>query len=1369
MLVGAERSLRNGDNDAAFVALMQIFSQPHDAFTPILSGKPSYSTYRSAIAVLKTADFVTRSEWTQTTEALAAQALREATAGGAVEALRGVSRRFPFTRSGMESLALRTTLALNRGQVRLARAIVGEMEYFAATAVSFPTADLLGQFRHRFKKHRADAAPSANTVSVVGQTDVPRELSLPWPEPLWQWKESVWENSKAVFTLAPLLQPEQRRELAANSWSPLITPDAVILRTPFRIVSFRRATGEIHWVLPTDTVSDDVRLEDTREYSPPSRDTIAHLLSREEVGSMAVDEDFLFFVDRFRDFGNQVVRRQNSAAGGLNPRDVTVTDNGRAGTRLVAVQMKLRPHVAWTVGSRNFAYRIHSDEDDTSSVHRMSPSSAGESAEDAAGDLKPEFHGRRFLGVPLVYDRMLFVLSTDEEVVWLSCLTQATGRTIWQRPLTYENVPVPRYRSRFILVDEPSGISLCGIQGDTLICAVNGGVVIGTRLVDGQFKWATNVRDADNSANSGRPSFLSQTKSRTRSCFRPLFRDGKMVWASEYSTMIHCIDTDSGKILWQADRNVAGVGRVEGSSDRYAVAVLQDSAVLVGNRHVRALNMSDGTQLWITPIQEQTGRGTCNGAQCVIPLQDGTITQIDMSTGRTNRVSQAMFSNLSDAAVGSLVADDEIICAATPLSVSVFPTIQSVRQRAVQPDSLTSQEQLVRAKTELLSSDLEKGVAGLESLLSDDMVGPQANEILAETLLLLLAGKSFEHAPDVDTVPSAMAVLDRLALTEEQQIRRFLLGSARMPSLKGKAPRLTLLPDWEVRADVAAWTDFSGDHARAVAPFSPDEEPRLSFATIEHAILFPQQIGDVASQVSFAKRLVDSHYPTAAHLFLLAAAQSATDADRLQLESSLPAGLGVRISTGETVAIESDSGAGAAERRPSEIKIEETLSLSTGSRLVRMLSMEKGTVETPDWFSDRLFRTSKGVVSVNMEFGAISAPTRLPMTAEILVPPDEFQSMGIIPLNDDRHVGVMSLVPEDGSSLLWWKRIDRDVTNGSPIQIGPVGPGYLVVATGNQISCLHPFTGSVLWKRTVFSDLTPGFGESGRLIGDEQFVGIIGKNMNGCQRFRMKDGKRLDTIRLDIPAGQRPLVYGRMVLFHKDQRLVLVDAGSGDNVMESSAPVSILAPGVAEFLPRGRAVTISDDMDVVVIDLHTGRSDIRCSLPDGLNAQRITGMKAFERRNQLFVLIKDWNPSRSRLSGVSRMGETRLESGTLICIDQEAGKILWSRPAVPSVLAEIHGAPTDLLVTWSWRNQEYSLLQRQIGRRQNNGGTNVSENGRFLVVTVIDGQTGKTLAEKEFSDYSVERDEPVQFLNDAATSSISIETARSNIVISYGR
>ncbi len=105
----------------------------------------------------------------------------------------------------MEAMALRATLAISRGQNHLACSLGPEMEDHAATAVSFPTEDLLRQLRHQVEAHVANLTAPSNTVSAVGRADVPGELTLPWPEPLWTWQESVWSNPGAATTLAGLL------------------------------------------------------------------------------------------------------------------------------------------------------------------------------------------------------------------------------------------------------------------------------------------------------------------------------------------------------------------------------------------------------------------------------------------------------------------------------------------------------------------------------------------------------------------------------------------------------------------------------------------------------------------------------------------------------------------------------------------------------------------------------------------------------------------------------------------------------------------------------------------------------------------------------------------------------------------------------------------------------------------------------------------------------------------------------------------------------------------------------------------------------------------------------------------------------------
>jgi hypothetical protein len=62
-----------------------------------------------------------------------------------------------------------------------------------------------------------------------------------------------------------------------------------------------------------------------------------------------------------------------------------------------------------------------------------------------------------------------------------------------------------------------------------------------------------------------------------------------------------------------------------------------------------------------------------------------------------------------------------------------------------------------------------------------------------------------------------------------------------------------------------------------------------------------------------------------------------------------------------------------------------------------------------------------------------------------------------------------------------------------------------------------------------------------------------------------------------------------------------------------------------------------------------------------------------KKRKREVDAVQEQGRPRGQTSNSSRLGTTRLETGTLVCIDQASGDILWSRPTVPSVLVEIQG------------------------------------------------------------------------------------------------
>ncbi|MCP4175149.1 MAG: hypothetical protein GY758_30745, partial [Fuerstiella sp.] len=153
----------------------------------------------------------------------------------------------------------------------------------------------------------------------------------------------------------------------------------------------------------------------------------------------------------------------------------------------MAIRLTPAPSVAWTVGSGSpFSYEIQA---------AKKSGSAAVTTNTSKTDVR--FEGHTFLGVPLSHQGMLFVLSADAEMYWLNCLSDVTGRIIWQRPLLYQGHGEAGPRGQLPVLNTPEpGASLCGVDGDVILSAIRSGVVIGTRVVDGQLLWATNVQDS---------------------------------------------------------------------------------------------------------------------------------------------------------------------------------------------------------------------------------------------------------------------------------------------------------------------------------------------------------------------------------------------------------------------------------------------------------------------------------------------------------------------------------------------------------------------------------------------------------------------------------------------------------------------------------------------------------------------------------------------------------------------------------------------------------------------------------------------------------------------------------------------------------
>lgn len=1372
LIAAAERQLKLSENSLAFVAIHTVFSQPHDSFTPSSRARTSGSAYRLALELLQKAPFNTRRDWTIEMEPLAAAALERAKSNSAK--IKKVAQHFPFTPSGLNAHAMRIQLALSCGQHSLAQAILADLtaQYHDAP-VSFDASATLTALRRNLK--RQQGTPAASRIAGASELASPKQLSLPWPKPKWKWHEKVWKFPQGISTFAALTQPTHRASLALNSWQPTLTQDAVLLRTPFRVIAFDRANGNVRWSILTDTVGEVTDVETLGETMQFGRSASTdELLRMDDLGTVAATEDFVFFVDHFRKLAEQPGFRQPQ----FNLRNPLPSEERNGGTRLVAVQLKPRPKIAWTVGDvAPFQYTISAATDSTKTnrlPHDRTVVSRRSETVDAIGDQETEeltaetaFRKQYFTGVPLVHNQMLYLLSADSETVWLNCLTEATGRLLWQVPVTYQNEQQLGLGGGLRLnVNQPIGASLCGIDGDTIICALNTGVAIGVRLADGRFEWATNVRDDEPSdLSGGRSSFLTRPTATERRNFLPLLSDGRMYWSAQQSSEVYCIDAATGRIQWTVSRSVPSGGILEGSDDQYAIGVNGRNLILIGDRHIRALDIANGHQQWATVLPPQTGRATCNKHSCLVPLQDGTIAYVDQTSGRMNIVSQDYLSHQSDGITGTLVADEEFLYSATPLSVTAFPVINAgTDDNSAPPDSMR------KARAAILSGDITSATSQLKQIVSAQSSPTElaeAKKLLAAILLRSLAiAKVGIAVPDTEdatqpdeNLTEAINLLHTLPLTREQTLRAAVLSGEGTTQHHASAHRelLDLLPDWNARADVSAWSNLSSQQASGIAPFAPQKGSLLAAA--EHAILFPDHVGSFDEQLEFAKTLTSHNFHTAAELFLLSVRRNTSAESQIELDRELHA-IRNRFRA-------ASRGRRQPQKAIGKFHVEEKLHFFTQNRISELLKATFVRIDAPDWYADRLMFGNQNLFVLNMNNGAVSTPIRLPTSPQKLLANNNVESPALLPLVGQRAVGMVSLVTSDGPSVLWWRRFEREDYDFSPLELGPLGPDFMIVASENQLACLHPLTGNLLWVRnmTTGSRRRGLFGRSIGFAGDDQVVGVFGENMKSCELFRTKDGYSLGIVPLDIPPNTTPIVSGRRILFARDNQLHLVDLLDRKDVLARKDVPKLFRAGTARVISNHRVVMISSDRNIVVLNMQTGKIEINCPIAEQLTEEqlteeRLTGLSAFERDGRLYVLVKNWGNQYSQRSASSRLGDIRLDDGVLFCLDAKTGKQLWHHVSQPCVIPKIYGDPIDVFVKWSWHDPEMGGFQRRLGLQR---GTNSAATDRSLTVTIVDANAGTTLAE----EHHLSADEPLRCFHDAETATITLESGTSEIKVKY--
>lgn len=1327
LLLAAERELQQGTGDTAFPALLEIFAQDFDQFTVVRSNQPGSSVYQRGLDLLQRAGPETRKAWLQTVEPLAVAALRKA--AGKPDRLQRVAREYPLTSSGRIAGHLAATIAYSRGERALAKALRNLS----------PNSGLPHQLQE----------PSADVMAGREARVPPVGLSVPLPAPLWRWHVPLWQTPNAI-PFADLAKPFFRTRLSANTWRPILAGDTLYMRTPFHVIAMDKTTGAVLWTIKTDTFEPgDGRL--VPKDSAPSEAEPSELLRMDTLGNLLVSDRYLYFVDYYRllrspaefQFGGGI-GPPPGLRGPVSPQPLRSSQ----GSRLVAVELTSQPRIAWTAGTApSFDYQIVNGGFDRQPAATETPDEETVTG-DASFNNVPETRDR-FCGVPVARGQILFAVTFDGSSYWLNCLSQSSGKIRWRRPVLNHTSMGARPGRMFTSAQDNAGASLCGVSGDVVVCALDSGVALGVAVADGRLLWATNLR---------RPSVLKNNRSlqaRLAAAMysqvtlgfpgmrsHPLIRDGRLYWASSSSDDVHCIDVNSGKIIWRDSKLVQQPGRMEGSRDDYVLTTTDSSVILIGNRHIRAVDKDTGAPLWVTPIGEQTGRAYANESTALIPQLDGKPLQVDLRTGRRGLLAESTASSTTEY-FGSVVADDETVAFVTPVSAVVA---------ALPGDSAVHNSIVDRARFSILQGDTREALRMLHAA-SDNSV--EARQQLKDSLFAIAMS---ETTTDGVSPAEATQWLDRIPLSLVENIRRRLLDPRASVDFATDTqfpqPRLVQLSDeWRVRWDVAA---LARDPQRqSLDPlFLADVKARLQR---EWAILSPSRVGAIDHQLTFADQMIRDRRFTAAELFLLSALADAGESDAVRLKERIRRLRETLKPHGGT-----ESSGDEASRIPSDVEVVENLRLYSGQGLRGVREQQRSAVDTPGWYPNRLYLTSRSIVSVDMALGVEVARLQLPATTNSATRVDAFDVPSVVPIYGEDRIGVVSLLHPDGPRLLWWKPIERKPHEYAPLELGTFNSRFVTVNMGARFFCLHTLTGEMLWERTTTDDTLPSTmtRRIHRLTGGTNVVARYSRKMGSYELHRALDGAPITTRRLEIPAGQVPLQDGESILYQKDKRLVMHSTLTGVDLLGEKDPILLAGAGQAQQLPGHRIITMNRDLEIVIMSTRTGEVELRCPVDSLTSLDQIVGLKAFERDGTLMVLLKDWNNSRSSRTASSRMGEERLDSGLLLAIDPETAAIRWHRKTKVCVAPTIHGAPSGLFVTWAWKNPDRSAFHQLMQRTDRSNWQNTNRN---LVVSVYDLQSGRTLAEAE----NLSPAEPLRCVHDRSAREVLLESESSQTRLKY--
>jgi hypothetical protein len=282
----------------------------------------------------------------------------------------------------------------------------------------------------------------------------------------------------------------------------------------------------------------------------------------------------------------------------------------------------------------------------------------------------------------------------------------------------------------------------------------------------------------------------------------------------------------------------------------------------------------------------------------------------------------------------------------------------------------------------------------------------------------------------------------------------------------------------------------------------------------------------------------------------------------------------------------------------------------------------------------------------------------------------------------------------------------RRMTSGASagvLSLGPVTSRGVVFQDQDQLKCVDPLSGEILWART---DIPAGC----ELLGDAEYVFAADIGARVAHMIRMIDGRLIG--KRDLPKQDWLLTVGRNIAEggftpERENRRLLIrvsDLHSGVELYRYEFPttsrVSVMEPdAVAVYEPTGK---------FHMIDARTGKVRMEHDLEPLADVDAISTLRTADK---LFLTVS--KQVDQLYKPLAQQPDFPMVDGFVYAFDLASGKSLWPSPAVLRNRGLVLSQPRDipLLV----------FADRKIVRDPATGG------GAQLRVLCIDGRTGQTV------------------------------------------